>query len=54
MDVIVIDSVAALVPKAELEGEMGDHHIGTQVKYWSKIILYLIFIFNYLFFFFSL
>lgn len=33
MDVIVIDSVAALVPRAELEGEMGDHHIGLQVNY---------------------
>lgn len=31
MDVIVVDSVAALVPRAELEGEMGDHHIGLQV-----------------------
>jgi recombination protein RecA len=30
VDVIVVDSVAALVPKAELEGEMGDAHMGLQ------------------------
>ena len=29
VDIIVIDSVAALVPKAEIEGEMGDSHIGS-------------------------
>ena len=28
VDVVVIDSVDALVPRAELEGEMGDHHVG--------------------------
>nr|AOW71832.1 bacterial recombinase A [Schizoplasmodiopsis vulgaris] len=32
MDVVVIDSVAALVPRAELEGEMGDFHIGAQAR----------------------
>lgn len=32
VDVVVIDSVAALVPKAELEGDMGDHHIALQVR----------------------
>lgn len=32
VDVVVIDSVAALVPKAELDGEMGDHHIALQVS----------------------
>jgi recombination protein RecA len=32
VSVIVIDSVAALVPKAELEGEMGDHHVGLQAR----------------------
>ena len=32
LDVIVIDSVAALVPKAELEGEMGDAHVGLQAR----------------------
>lgn len=32
VDMVVVDSVAALVPKAELEGEMGDHHIALQVK----------------------
>lgn len=30
LDVIVVDSVAALVPRAELEGEMGDSHMGLQ------------------------
>ncbi len=32
MSVIVIDSVAALTPRAELEGEMGDHHVGLSIK----------------------
>src|SRR6476661_1182931 len=32
VDVVVIDSVAALVPKAELEGEMGDSHVGLQAR----------------------
>ncbi|MFA6526913.1 MAG: recombinase RecA [Candidatus Babeliales bacterium] len=36
VDVIVIDSVAALVPKAELEGEMGDHHVGVQARLMSQ------------------
>ena len=38
LDVIVIDSVAALVPKAELEGEMGDSHIGLQARLMSKAL----------------
>lgn len=33
----VIDSVAALVPKAELEGDMGDHHIALQVRAADKL-----------------
>jgi recombination protein RecA len=33
---IVIDSVAALIPKAELEGEMGDHHVGLQARLMSQ------------------
>jgi len=33
VDVIVIDSVAALVPKAEIEGEMGDSHMGCRLDY---------------------
>jgi recombination protein RecA len=33
---IVIDSVAALIPKAELEGEMGDHHVGLQARLMSR------------------
>jgi len=32
ISVIVIDSVAALTPKAEIEGEMGDHHVGLQSR----------------------
>jgi recombination protein RecA len=36
VDVIVVDSVAALVPKAELEGEMGDQHVGLQARLMSK------------------
>ena len=28
VDVVIVDSVAALTPKAEIEGEMGDHHVG--------------------------
>jgi recombination protein RecA len=36
IDVIVIDSVAALVPRAELEGEMGDSHVGLQARLMSQ------------------
>ena len=38
VDVIVIDSVAALVPKAEIEGEMGDSHIGLQARLMSQAL----------------
>ncbi len=38
VDVIVIDSVAALVPKAELEGEMGDTHVGLQARLMSQAL----------------
>lgn len=38
LDVIVVDSVAALVPKAELEGEMGDHHVGLQARLMSQAL----------------
>ena len=38
IDVIVIDSVAALVPKAELDGEMGDIHIGLQARLMSQAL----------------
>jgi recombination protein RecA len=38
LDVIVIDSVAALVPKAELEGEMGDIHMGLQARLMSQAL----------------
>src|SRR5690606_6690223 len=38
MDVIVVDSVAALTPKAELEGEMGDSHVGLQARLMSQAL----------------
>lgn len=38
MDVIVVDSVAALVPKAELEGDMGDAHMGLQARLMSQAL----------------
>lgn len=38
VDVIVIDSVAALVPKAEIEGEMGDQHVGLQARLMSQAL----------------
>jgi len=37
-DVIVVDSVAALVPRAELEGNMGDHHVGLQARLMSQAL----------------
>ena len=36
LDVVVIDSVAALVPRAEIEGEMGDSHVGLQARLMSQ------------------
>jgi recombination protein RecA len=38
VDVIVVDSVAALVPRAELEGEMGDSHVGLQARLMSQAL----------------
>ena len=38
LGVVVIDSVAALVPKAELEGDMGDHHVGLQARLMSQAL----------------
>ena len=38
VDVIVVDSVAALVPKAEIEGEMGDTHVGLQARLMSQAL----------------
>lgn len=38
VDMIVIDSVAALTPKAEIEGEMGDHHVGLQARLMSQAL----------------
>ena len=37
VDIIVIDSVAALVPRAEIDGEMGDSHIGLQARLMSQV-----------------
>ena len=38
IDVVAIDSVAALVPRAEIEGEMGDHHVGLQARLMSQAL----------------
>ena len=38
IDVVVVDSVAALTPKAEIEGEMGDHHVGLQARLMSQAL----------------
>uniref|UniRef100_A0A7S3DB29 Recombinase A n=1 Tax=Palpitomonas bilix TaxID=652834 RepID=A0A7S3DB29_9EUKA len=38
VDIVVLDSVAALVPRAELEGDMGDHHIGLQARLMSQAL----------------
>jgi recombination protein RecA len=46
VDVIVIDSVPALVPKAELEGEMGDSHVGLQARLMSQALRKLVAVMN--------
>ena len=38
VDIIVVDSVAALVPKAEIEGDMGDSHVGLQARLMSQAL----------------
>ncbi len=38
IDIVIIDSVAALTPKAEIEGEMGDHHVGLQARLMSQAL----------------
>ena len=38
MDIVVVDSVAALVPRAEIEGEMGDSHVGLQARLMSQAL----------------
>jgi len=38
LDIIVVDSVAALVPKAEIDGEMGDQHVGLQARLMSQAL----------------
>jgi len=38
VDLLIIDSVAALVPRAEIEGEMGDHHVGLQARLMSQAL----------------
>ena len=39
IDIVVVDSVAALVPRAEIEGEMGDSHMGLQARLMSQALL---------------
>jgi recombination protein RecA len=46
LDVIVIDSVPALVPRAEIEGEMGDSHVGLQARLMSQALRKLVAIMN--------
>jgi recombination protein RecA len=38
VDVVVVDSVAALVPRAELDGDMGDHHVALQARLMSQAL----------------
>lgn len=38
VDILVVDSVAALTPKAEIDGEMGDHHVGLQARLMSQAL----------------
>ena len=38
VDLVIIDSVAALTPKAEIEGEMGDSHMGLQARLMSQAL----------------
>jgi len=38
IDIVIVDSVAALVPRAEIEGEMGDHHVGLQARLMSQAL----------------
>jgi recombination protein RecA len=38
IDLVVVDSVAALTPRAEIEGEMGDHHVGLQARLMSQAL----------------
>lgn len=38
VDIVIVDSVAALVPKAEIDGEMGDHHVGLQARLMSQAL----------------
>ena len=38
VDIVIVDSVAALVPKAEIEGDMGDSHVGLQARLMSQAL----------------
>ena len=38
VDVVVVDSIAAMVPKAEIEGDMGDSHMGLQARLMSQAL----------------
>ena len=42
VDIVIVDSVAALVPKAEIDGDMGDSHVGLQARLMSQALLSLI------------
>ena len=49
LDVVVVDSVAALVPKAEIDGEMGDSHMGLQARLMSQALRKLAGAINYIY-----
>ncbi len=38
LDIVIVDSVAALVPKAEIDGDMGDSHVGVQARLMSQAL----------------
>ena len=38
VDIVIVDSVAALVPKAEIDGDMGDSHVGLQARLMSQAL----------------
>ena len=38
IDIVIVDSVAALVPKAEIDGDMGDSHVGLQARLMSQAL----------------
>ena len=40
VDIVIVDSVAALVPKAEIDGDMGDSHVGLQARLMSQVVMF--------------